>query len=463
MTTTELPVAAGTPGSDWTWLRDELPPLMRLATVLTGDPGRASSLVAQALAREKRGRDDFPEARLRQLVVRRYLVSGDGAPQDRLAHACLALRHFAGLTLAETATVVDRPVSQVAAEPSTDELHPQHLRAALNRLADAAPDPTTVLAELDLAARQMGARRRRRRALVVLAAVVVALLVLVPVVVLPRLPGGTRTAGVWSLVHQVKPPTGWTLVDHSISPTVESTTLRPDAGAGGQTGNCEIQVYVPGGLVLDTLPQPREAVRVHGHQAFFGAGDGLDWGPLLAFRYASDAWTLVQCPQDARLDKVKLMSLATAVTFRSSALALPFKLSTVPAGYRVESATQGLSPVSAELILAMTEIRVGDADMAVSYTPLDRPSNDGATRHLQINGRRAFVDDASSHPRLCIAADSSYVCLSAYWPLGDWPARAPLPVNMGPVLMATARQLQLVDDLGSVDSWYPSQNAIPAG
>lgn len=462
MTTTELPAEQGA-RTEWNWLRDLLPPLLRLATVLTGEPALAQSLVAASLARERAGQDEFPETRLRQLVVRRYLASGAGTARDRLAHACLVLRHYEGLTLAETATVVDRPVSQVAGDLSSDELHPQQLRESLLRLADTAPGPASVLEALDGAARRTTTRRRRRLGLAVLAAAVVALLVLVPVVLLPRLPGQTRSAGDWSLVHQVRPPAGWSVVEHSISRTVESTTVRPDAGAGAAAGVCEIQVYVPGGLDLSTLPAQRDPARVHGHQAFFSNGDGLDFGPLLAFRYATDAWSLVQCPRDAQLDRTKLVSLASAVRFRTSSIELPFRLASVPPGYRVESATQGTSPTSAELILAMTEIRVGDANMAITYAPLDHPTADGEVRKMEVNGRPAFLDYASSHPRLCISAGASYICLAAYWPLGDWPARAPLPTNMGPVLVATAKQLQLVDDLGAVDTWYPGSQAIPAG
>ncbi|MET0693924.1 MAG: hypothetical protein ABWY56_08330 [Propionibacteriaceae bacterium] len=463
-TVVPTPPTAGT-GQSGRWLLDYLPALLRLATVLTGDPGAATRLVSSALVREASsptGGTEFAEPRLRALVINRFLSGDRHLARDRLGRACLALRHLEGLTLAETATVVDRPVGVVAAL-AHDELDPMELRRSLTRLADAAPEPQTVLDALGWATRDLERARRRRARVLVLAAAVAAVLILVPTVVLPRLPGDTRTAGEWRLVHRVTAPAGWVVLDHTVSPTYEATDLRPTTGRTDASSWCRVQVFVPGGLDPETVPSPHDPVRVRGHRAFFSAGDEVSFGPVLAWSYAANAWATVSCSQADELDRTKLMLLAHAVRFRQADVSLPFRLSSVPSGYRIDSATQGLVPVSAEVILAMTENRPGDANMALTFTPLDPPADDGATQSVRINGREAFLDPSSSHPRLCIEAEQAHVCISAYWPLGDWPARAPLPVNMGPVLVRTAEQLQLAGALDDPGTWFPAREALPAG
>ncbi|MBA3530043.1 MAG: hypothetical protein H0T91_12185, partial [Propionibacteriaceae bacterium] len=415
------------------WLAEYLPSLLRLGTALTGDPGMATDLVGAAVSKVK-GRvsrisePDFPEAQLRAAVIQAFVSGRRRKPRARIltpeqhadsfpaeleelgnrSRACLVLRYLEQLTQAEIAAILDRPVTAVAADLRDGlamlDVHPgasnaeqgasprrrseDDVRAGFAELASRAPDAQAVLGDLDDIASRSAERTRRRLVLITLASASLVLVALVPLVVLPRLPGPTRTAGEWSLIHQVAPPAGWTLLDHTVAPQFESTTLRPDNADAEQGDQCEVRAYVPGGLELATLGAQREPVRVNGHRAFFGdSGEDLD--PFLAWNYARNAWATVRCPLDHQLDRVTLMRLARAVSFRRNDLALPFKLLSVPDGYRIDSATEGLAVPSAQVILAMTELRVGEANMAVAFAPLGTPQDSGSSRVMRINGRPA--------------------------------------------------------------------------
>jgi DNA-binding CsgD family transcriptional regulator len=479
------------------WLADQLPVLLGLATTLTGDAKQAEGLVAETVLKAGRQsrlrRVDFPEQHLRTLLVQTYLGGRglDSTPpvlgatnSDRLQQlsrrerTTLVLRYDQDLTQAEIAAIMDRSTGSVTADlehaHSILGVAPHGLtsdravRDLLRPSATAQPAVAAVVGQLDQRSNGIGRRRRRVLGLVIAAVAVALVVALVPLVVVPRLPAETRRADEWSLIHQVDPPEGWVVTSRTVTATVETTTV---ANADGEsTSLCSIRVYLPDELDVVALPSSRSPASVRGRDGFFTEGDGVNYQPLLAWEYASNAWTVVECPQARQVNRERLVALADSVRFRPSEIALPFALSAVPEGYRIESATEGVAKPGGEVMLAKIDLEPGDANLSLTFTPDDGSISFDADREIQINGRTAMLDPAPKEPRLCIKVrdqppDQTWtpflMCVSGYWPLGDWPARAPLPVGIGPILTRTAEALRFADDLDDRNTWITGSVALP--
>lgn len=437
-------------------LLDHLPDLARLAVQLTGEPRSAADLLVRSagdIQRQSRRflTSDLPAAEFRTAVVRRFLRDGWRQASDRRTRACLVLTFGEGLTRAEVAGIVEVPVSTV---PSARSAVASEATAELTQLVTLAP-ATEGLRERVLGSGRERAPRRWRRALVVTAGTAVVLAaVTVPAVVLPRLPREPRQPGTWALVHEVRPSDRWRVLERTLTPEMESTSLSVGGSELPDQGNCAVIVFVRGAFDRADLVGDVTSARVNGRPGLETVQNELR---VLAWEFGTDAWAVVSCSKS--LGSGQVYEIADAVRFRPSSILLPFDPATPPPGYRVSSATDSVAGQGADVILAKDDLRAGDANVNITFAQLDQPTESGSTRPLRINGRAATLDNNSENPRLCVAEQGRFVCLAGYWPDGNWPER-PAPLTAAPVLIEVARGLRFAPDLADRATWFRAEDVL---
>lgn len=237
------------------------------------------------------------------------------------------------------------------------------LRAALQSMADQSPDPDGVLQRLLLrtgppssAPPTASSGRLRPTVLTGVAAAGIGIAVLITAVVLlpdlrpqPVPQGAGRGAlGDWTITAQLEPPTGWTLVSREISGSHEVTTIGDATGKGF----CGIEVSRAGSGQHTKTPAATEPVRIHDRAGAYAAPSQISGGRAGVFwTYAADAWAAVACQlgpgglgsaSSAAAIRDLVLQLAEGVNFASQPLLVPIRLTRVPDGYSVQSATQNL-------------------------------------------------------------------------------------------------------------------------
>lgn len=315
-----------------------------LAAVLAGSTPGAAALLAETLARDPAwaaagdGYDLTP--RLRVGLVRTFVSSPLGRSRppaearglDALsgpARAAVALRDVDHLTTGEIATILDRPAAGVGGDLSVSPpgTHATEL-AALRALA---PTPADVIAQHHSVVRALRSRRRSRGLLLGVAAILIAAAGALPTIVLPRLPVEVRTPGTWRYSHEVVLADGWRLQARSIDPALETTSLF--VPWYDETALCEVVVAVRGvapevrGEVTPTTVRGRPGERVT------RPGNAVE----LHWTYADDAWASVECDAGAAVSEAKLREIAGAVRFRDNRQLLPFRLTSLPPDYRIQT------------------------------------------------------------------------------------------------------------------------------
>lgn len=441
------------------------PRWLRLATVLTGDPARARTLLAQATlrrpsrpdpraARASAGSDPLDADRPADEVARQTLFDtylgprlgwAEAVPADhhdprwdelsRRQRAGLALVCFENLTETEAAKVLNLGQPAVHAD----------LRQALSRLgfpagragydevgvllrsrADDAPDPVGLGGEVR---RQRAARRRLRTR--VLAGAVALVVVIAGVVVLPdairhRLPVSARDPGALLLQHEVDPPKDWQVAFHQVGPEHDSTVFSGTGRPGWMSVDpgstlCMVSTFARG----ITPPQPGsddgdsesgeqrlrdpEQVRIHGHEGELGTANTGE--TYLTWEFAPDGYARVMCSPDiARRDVV---ALAKDVHFRQNPVLVPFRWS----GSDVETTVDAVMVTGAEVFVGATlgaqepPSTEAPAQIAVS---LDTA---GTTRNPDGHPDEEVFEDPSGS--VCRQREGATLCASLQVPPGQ--------------------------------------------
>jgi hypothetical protein len=317
-----------------------------------------------------------------------------------------------------------------------------------------------LLRQIEAEVRRRARLRRRATALSSVALLAAALLALLPSYILSRRPPPNREPGDWVMIHQVRPPHGVIVTDRGMTATSEWTSLRTSSGSHDPDRDCTVTIHLAGRFDPGPTSQYRQRAYFHGKRAFFESGiDGL--APSFSWEYADGGWGVASCTLPVGLDKSLLIALADGVRFQRSPLVLPFAVESLPAGYRVDSVSQGVNVVTAELILVKRHPAPGDGDLSLYFSPFGGPNESGMSV-IQVQGRAAFVDNAPEHSRLCLEDERYYVCMSAFPPTGDWPADTPEPINMRPLLVSVAETVRLAPDLVDRSTWFPTLAALPA-
>jgi hypothetical protein len=301
-----------------------------------------------------------------------------------------------------------------------------------------------------------------RRAAVLAAVVVLAAaaLILAPALADRWSSAPVRAAGDWTMIHLVRPPRGMIVTDRGLGPTSEWTDLHSVPESADPTQVCSVTLHLPGSFQPGPATPSRQTASFRGERAFFELGTA-DLPPSFSWEYAPGAWGVASCILPVELDRALLISLANGVRFQRSPVALPFALSSLPAGYRIDSVVEGVSTTSAEVILARPDPRPGDGNLSLNFTPLGGPQDSGMSV-ITVRGRAAFVDNAPEHTRLCLQDDPYFVCMSAIPPTGDWPGGLPDPINFRAVLVSLAENVRLAPELTDRRTWFPTATALPA-
>ncbi|MGO1973449.1 MAG: hypothetical protein ACTH2Q_10880 [Propionibacteriaceae bacterium] len=370
---------------------------LRLATVLTGEPAAARTLLAAAILRRPRrtdrvkgsdaALDDSEDAELRaddtarQVLLDAYLGRRlgwaaplpDPTPDEdspptpveprwteltRRQRAAVALVCFEELTETEAARVLEesQPVVHADLAAALGKLEfpagqPGFERAGqlLRAVADRAPGTQGFGGEVR---RQQAAQRRFRGRILAVATAV--LLVVVGVTVVPefvrhRLPVTAREPGELVHQHQIEPPPGWRVADRGVGNDVDHTYLsgHEESGQGlnGDSKFCVVSTWArgvePKGTSTDTQ-SAGEAVRIHGDP---GRITTVDEGRTsVTWEFAPDAQAEVMCSKDLQAEQV--VQLARTALFRQSAIMVPFRLPEATSEFGIQSVSQHGTAVS---------------------------------------------------------------------------------------------------------------------
>jgi DNA-directed RNA polymerase specialized sigma24 family protein len=447
------------------WLRDQIPDLLGLATALTGSAEAATDLVAETILRTPRRLSRRPAPEMADdvlaLLVDRFVATqrrrtAGVAAAGRLgavsppARAAVVLRDGLGMTPVSIASVLNRSPARVNADLAT--AGPCAEEVALLRAAGPT-DLEQVYRRLAAGRGRIRAGRRRLVAVVAVIALVIGAAVSVPTFWLPRLPAEVRTAGMWRFSHVVRLPRGWIVTSRVLTPTTETTHLQPP---GPKHGRCSVTVHTAGNF--DDIQTTRlSETRVHGRHGFVGQDRSGDY--LLAWEYAHQAWALVSCAT-TRLDQSLLVTIAKRVRFRPAPARIPYLLTALPHGYRVLSLTEYPLTGRTEMHLGRDDIEPGEVNLVVA-APLERfDATRFRGRVLEVDGFEGRIG-GGSNPRICVNLSTKALCVLTYWPGGDWPEPAPDPVWAEPALAALAKTIRVAPNLDDQRTWLDAEVALP--
>jgi len=435
------------------WLLADLGPTLVLATLLTGSRRGATELVAETLARDRSwaGEQDGYDLRprLRVAVVRSFIGSplGRSRPPSTatgldalpgVVRAAVVLRDVEHLTVGEIATILDRPGKRLVAELGqvVDDHAPE-----IARLTPSAPPASELPARFAVAAGSVRRTRRRRALVVGLTAVLAAVAVAVPTVVLPRLPVEVREPGTWRYSHQVRLAPGWLLVLRSIQSESETTLIQvPRPGA--DPAECTVSVWVRGAQVDRSGESEPISVRSRPGELLTGPGSAVK----LNWQYAPGAWASAECGAPAGEDADLLRQLAAAVRFSDSRQPLPFMLTRLPEGYRVDTVGEMFQPMwGTERVWGPTVLLEPPVD---SYRPAVIVGPD-------LTGTGVSSSSASVR---CLAADGT-VCVSTFGTDDQVPAN---PAMLRWALGQTVERVQVAADPDDRSTWFDAVD-LPTG
>jgi hypothetical protein len=428
------------------WLLAELGPALRLATALTGSPARAADLVAETLVRDATGDATWavaaaadPEPLLRAATVRRFLrerprpdpgVTGlDALP--RPARASVVLRDGERLTTAEIATIVDRPVRQVAADLAA---HPGGYDLEIADRYAHSPAAEEVASRYPAAVHRARTRRRHRRGWVglglVVAATVAAAAVLLPSVLLRVDPPEVRVPGEWRFTHHLRRSSGWSVDQRILNPDHEYTVV--EAASGVEPTRCIVSLG--GGPLSAGVRSRGRPERIAHWQGYYVERRFEE--PRLTWEYAPGAVATVSCFQDVA--PATLVSVAEAVRFEDSRVRLPFMIGSLPTGYEVASIDERGAGTRVGVTLQPTE------SMAVPSVIVWYGGDEPADRCVSADGSRRTGGEIGP-------TGGPGVCLTASWSAEE------APYALGRVQRALDQvqdRLRLAPDLTDRTTWF---------
>ena len=461
------------------WVRaDELTDLLRWCAALSSDPAELAAEVVVAAGRRWPSLTEAPED-LRVLTVQTYLdwsrhfeTTASARQGDHLAHelrpiaaamdrlpalqrAVIMLSFSERLTQTEIAGIIDRPISTVSRERGRALLSlscdPHTVAATLSALTRDLPQVETV----DRAVRRVARLHTRRRTRVRLLAAAVSCVLLTTVVVVTGnrpTPVARQEAG-WALTTALDPPPGWQLHRRIIGRDWETTILRSSTAGPGR---CLIAVGRAGLAAVSKMPQDAESVQIWGRSGFFSE---RGWpgtpGPALAWEYAPDAWTTVECTGVADAAQF-LPDLARQLRFTTDSVMLPYRMPEAPRPYRVSWIVVGRVANSAIVYLTRDDYPEGALVISVNY-----PASPPHGVRFDSGGVSRYKN--REHVGVCKPFGESHLCVRSEVP----PVRAGLSSNWKrrgfSQLDSVFNSLVLADSATDRATWFDARAALPRG
>jgi len=356
------------------------------------------------------------------------------------------------------------------------------LHDAYTTLADHAPDGTRLVIPTGNAPATR--RPRRTRSLVIVAAAVGIAVPLIVVAVTrqtdePVAPAASR----WAPMFGLDLPEGWHVDSRYLEPLRQRAVVY---GADGQV--CDVVVYHAGVFDPDRIPADRGKVTINGRQGFIVAMSdlvpdrtpGVVFPRQLVWRYDAGRWASSACSSRAGADRDKLLAdeltTARAVTRRPEPLRFPLRISGLPSGWTVRSASRVFGPRMApnppEVALELRPSSsastspvpanprpVSDPVVTVYFWPRAWPFQQPRGTRLTINGHSAWLwhEPPGATPQgmatagILFLVDGTAIGVDA----SGW------LVDVDATLRQIASALQFASDPADQSTWFDSVDALP--
>jgi hypothetical protein len=453
----------------------DLADLLRWCAALRDDPEMLAAEVMVAAGHRWSSLADSP-AELRRLTFQTFLRrsghrharpsaptrAADHLPAriGRLAplqRAIVVLSCLDHLTQAEIAGVLDRPATGIRRQ--LDEAFrvlgadSTTIGEQLTRLA---PDPQEE-SEVRRLAHQLSVlatRRRRLRGLLAGTAIVVAAVLVVTTSLLSRPQVVARADGEWVFTHRLEPVAGWLVRARTLARDWEATELRPLDN--DSPGSCTFEMGAPGSPWWSvSLPRHGTSVTGAGRRGILGpASDIDDADSVLWWRYTTNVVAAISCDQVAEPEPL-MRALADRVRFGLEPVLLPYRLSELPAGYRVVWINALMTPATTMVSLSPA----GQPDAAA--VRIIHPSTDVTSG---LSGSRAgdprYTD--TEQAALCRPFDRSNVCVEVEVPI-DHSVSMVFQRGRLEALDQTAKGLVLSQSPSDRSTWFDARTALPDG
>jgi hypothetical protein len=449
--------------------------LLRWCTVLSDDPAvLAAEVMVVAGTRWPSLADSQPE--LRRLTFQTFLrrsgrrrgygpMSALAADQASaglrrltpLQRALVVLSCLDRLTQAEIAGLLDRPMAAVRRE--LDQAFrvlgadAATVGEQLSRLTWNPPEESEVRRLAHRLSFQ-ATRRRRHRGLLAATAVAVVAALIVTTSLLSRPRVIVRADGEWVFTHRLEPVSGWQVRARTVARDWEATELWPQDD--DSPSSCTFELGAPGSLWWSvSLPQTGTSVTVTGRRGIFGqANDVDDADAVLWWRYTTDVVAAISCDQVAEPEEL-MRALADRVRFGIEPVLLPYRLSDLPASYRVVWINELMNPATTTVSLSPAG-RQDEVAVRIIHPSTDVTS--GLSGSRTGDPRYTETEEAA----LCQPFDRSNVCVEVEVPIDH-------SVSMGSqrsrlqALDQTAKGLVLSRSPSDRSTWFDARAALPRG
>jgi hypothetical protein len=262
-------------------------------------------------------------------------------------------------------------------------------------------------------------------------AILVGIVILLPIILVRLHPPEVRQPGEWRFTHRVGPVTGMTAIRRILTTDHEFTIVRSDADVAQCTVDLSRGTV---DLTRDTV-DPRttvtaRSVRIHGWSGRYVDDRSRD--PSVAWEYAPGARATVTCTRQA-ISAATLLVVAEAVRFEDARIRLPFRIRTLPEGYRVYSVDEDTS--------------TGTDVVSLSLQPVDRASIPSVVVRYGGDGTasRCLGDSTPG------ASRTGRVCLSTRWSAEEAPGAQAIAQQS---LDQVAEQIEPAADPTDPTTWF---------
>ncbi len=211
------------------------------------------------------------------------------------------------------------------------------LREAFDHLADSAPHPDDVLANLPSSSRPVRRRGRTPMVVGVVLATAAAAIAIPLATRTPEPPVAAPPSSPWFTGITVDLPTGMRYSSQGVTSTGDHTVLLD---TGSPEPRCVVTRYRPGGFSRGDVPAGATSIVV-------GTSSGFQYGPsrnadgtlrqgAVVWPYADNAWARSECtkPTTFAFDAAQSLEIAERSTFDRSELPSPLRVKYLPAGFR---------------------------------------------------------------------------------------------------------------------------------